>query len=66
MEMKISAMNCHYRYFTLESFFKYISKIGFKYAEIWTSPQHFFVDYIQNDDINVLKNLRIKYIIFIL
>lgn len=59
--MKISAMNCHYRYFTLESFFKYISKIGFKYAEIWTSPQHFFVDYIQNDDINVLKNLSERY-----
>ncbi|MFM1524177.1 MULTISPECIES: sugar phosphate isomerase/epimerase family protein [Helcococcus] len=61
MEMKISAMNCHYRYYTLESFFKYISEIGFKYTEIWTSPQHFFVDYIQNDDVNLLKNLSDKY-----
>lgn len=53
----ISAMNCHYRFYTLESFFKYISEIGIEYAEIWTSPQHFFVDYSQNDDINILKHL---------
>ncbi|MDO4605162.1 MAG: TIM barrel protein [Helcococcus sp.] len=61
MIFNISAMNCHYRFYTLESFFRYISKIGFKYAEIWTSPQHFFVDYSQNDDINILKELSNKY-----
>ena len=61
MNFKISAMNCHYRFYTLETFFESISDIGFECAEIWTSPQHFFVDYIQNDDIKNLKELSRKY-----
>ncbi|WP_282925665.1 sugar phosphate isomerase/epimerase family protein [Helcococcus kunzii] len=61
MKFKISAMNCHYRFYSLETFFENISKIGFRYAEIWTSPQHFFVDYSQNDDVETLKLLSEKY-----
>lgn len=53
--MKLSAMNSHYRYYSLNTFFKTISSLGFDACEIWTSPHHFFVDYQQYDDPFALK-----------
>lgn len=57
MSFHLSAMNCHYRFYELEYFFKTIQKIGFHYCEIWTSPHHFYVDYQKHDDVKKLKDL---------
>lgn len=54
--MKLSAMNSHYRYYSLNTFFKTVSDLGFDACEIWTSPHHFFVDYQQYDDPFALKS----------
>lgn len=55
---QISAMNCHHRFFTLDSFFESAAANGFKGVEIWTSPQHFFMDYVTNDPVGRLKRLE--------
>lgn len=57
----LCAMNCHYRFYQLESFFKSASKNGYKFLEIWTGPQHFFVDYSKHESIKKLKQLEDKY-----
>ncbi len=54
-------MNCHYRFYELEDFFKNASKLGFHYAEIWTGPQHFYMDYQGYEDVNKLTSLEKKY-----
>ncbi len=61
MKAKISGMNCHYRYYDLETFFQTMEELNISYAEIWTGPQHFFVDYQMNDPVDKLLNLSNKY-----
>lgn len=57
----LCAMNCHYRFYQLESFFCYASRLGFKHVEIWTAPQHFFMDYLRHDDPSKLIELAERY-----
>lgn len=57
----LCAMNCHYRFYQLEDFFRSANNIGFQFVEIWTSPHHFFMDYQQYDDPKKLVNLAEKY-----
>ena len=59
--MKVSAMNCHYRFYTLEDFFKNAKKNGFHYVELWTGPMHYYLDYQQYSDVQILKDLEKKY-----
>ncbi|MEE0989674.1 MAG: sugar phosphate isomerase/epimerase family protein [Kandleria vitulina] len=59
--MNVSAMNCHYRFYTLEDFFWYAHKNGFENVEIWTGPMHFYLDYRTHTSIDVLRNLEKKY-----
>lgn len=54
---KLCAMNGHYRFYELKTFFEEIQKVGFTDAELWTSPHHFFIDYRQYDDPAELKQL---------
>jgi len=55
------AMNIHYRYYPLEYFFREAKKNGFKNAEIWLCPQHFFINYCDSEDPEKLVNLSKKY-----
>lgn len=58
---KLAAMNCHHRFYTLESFFASARDNGFDSVELWTGPQHFFMDYAQNDPIDRLRELESRY-----
>lgn len=60
-KIELCAMNCHYRFFELEEFFKSVNSIGFKKVEIWTSPHHFFMDYQGFENPDKLSNLAKKY-----
>ena len=44
-KIELAAMNCHHRFYELEDFFASAKENGYKYVEIWTGPQHFFMDY---------------------
>lgn len=57
----LCAMNCHHRFFELESFFKSAHDNGYKYVEIWTGPQHFYLDYLGYEPVSRLKRLEDKY-----
>lgn len=58
---KLAAMNCHHRFYSLESFFASVHDNGFEQVEIWTGPQHFFMDYAQNDSIEKLRSREERY-----
>ncbi|HIR91411.1 MAG TPA: sugar phosphate isomerase/epimerase [Candidatus Limicola stercorigallinarum] len=58
---QISAMNCHYRFFSLESFFADAQAAGYKAVEIWCGPMHFALDYARHDDARVLTDLAERY-----
>ena len=58
---KLAAMNCHHRFYSLESFFASACDNGFEQVEIWTGPQHFFMDYAQNDSIEKLRSREERY-----
>ncbi|MDH6367950.1 MULTISPECIES: sugar phosphate isomerase/epimerase family protein [unclassified Breznakia] len=58
---ELCAMNGHYRFYQLETFFEKVSSIGFKKAEIWTGPHHYFMDYQGYEDVNKLKRLEKAY-----
>ena len=54
-------MNCHYRYYDLNYFFKTISELGFTACEIWTSPHHFSVNSRIYESPDKLLELSNKY-----
>ncbi len=60
-EIKLSAMNCHHRFYTLESFFANAKANGYSCVELWTGPQHFYMDYNGYETITKLKNLEQRY-----
>ena len=43
----LCAMNCCHRFYELEDFFKSAKTNGYSQVELWTGPQHFFLDYQQ-------------------
>ena len=57
----IAAMNCHYRFFSLESFFKDASDAGYPTVEVWCGPMHFALDWARHDDPQVLTELANRY-----
>lgn len=59
--ISLGAMNCHHRFYDLEEFFASAHKFGYKSVEIWTGPQHFFIDYQQHEPIQKLIFLANKY-----
>ena len=58
---RLSGMNCHYRYYSLERFFQEMNRLHISFCEIWTGPMHFYVDYQKNQDVETLINLSKKY-----
>lgn len=58
---KLAAMNCHHRFYELEDFFASAKKNGYQYVEIWTGPQHYFMDYCGYESVEKIKNLEKKY-----
>ena len=60
-KIELAAMNCHHRFFELEDFFASAKKNGYKYVEIWTGPQHFFMDHNGYESVKKLKDLEEKY-----
>ena len=54
-------MNTHYRYYSLEYFFRSVSELGYECCEIWTSPHHFEVMDRFIDNPKVLNDLALKY-----
>ena len=60
-EIKLSAMNCHHRFYTLESFFANAKANGYSCVELWTGPQHFYMDYHGYETIAKLKDLEHRY-----
>ncbi len=59
--MKISAMNGHWRFYSLEKYLKTVAEIGFKEIELWTGPMHFYVDAYGYQSVDELKDLLNKY-----
>ena len=57
----IAAMNCHYRFFSLESFFKDAHDSGYEAVEIWCGPMHFALDYARHDRSEYLSDLASAY-----
>lgn len=57
----LCAMNCHHRFFELESFFSSARNNGYRYVEIWTGPQHFYLDYLGYEPVSKLKQLEERY-----
>ena len=55
-EIKLSAMNCHHRFYTLESFFANAKANGYSCVELWTGPQHFYMDYHGYEQTNPKPN----------
>lgn len=60
-KIKLSAMNCHHRFYTLESFFANAKANGYSCVELWTGPQHFYMDYHGYETIAKLKDLEHRY-----
>lgn len=59
--IEIASMNHHYMFYELEEFFSSVSKLGYPCVELWTAPQHFFMDYRQNDPVERLTSLSERY-----
>lgn len=64
--IELASMNHHYMFFELEEFFSSVSSSGYPCVELWTAPQHFFMDYRQNDPVERLMSLAEKYSIQIM
>lgn len=58
---RLSGMNNHYRYYSLEKFFESLQRNDIHYAELWTGPMHFYVDDDKHDSIDMLKGFQEKY-----
>lgn len=54
---EIAAMNCHYRFMSLETFFADAAAAGYTAAEVWCGPMHFALDYHRNDSVDYLAAL---------
>ena len=59
--LELAAMNCHHRFYELEDFFSSAKQNGYKFVEIWTGPQHYFMDYHGYESVEKLKKLEEKY-----
>lgn len=59
--MKLCGMNSHWRFYELEECFKNLNFMGYKHIELWTGPMHFYVDYLNNENINKIKKLSKKF-----
>ena len=60
-KIELAAMNCHHRFYELENFFASAKENGYKYVEIWTGPQHYFMDHNGYESVEKLKKLEEKY-----
>lgn len=58
---QICAMNCHYRFYELEDFFRYVHRCGIQNAEIWSGPMHYYVDHRTYEPVEKLRALSQKY-----
>ena len=58
---QIAAMNCHYRFYSLESFFRDARDAGYAAAEVWCGPMHVAVDWARHDDPQELVDLAEHY-----
>lgn len=57
----LCAMNCCHRFYELEDFFKSAKTNGYSQVELWTGPQHFFLDYQQYESPDRLLHLEDQY-----
>lgn len=55
---RLSGMNNHYRYYSLEKFFESLQRNDIHYAELWTGPMHFYVDDHKHESIETLKTYQ--------
>lgn len=53
-----AAMNCHHRFYSLDSFFRTARENGYTAIELWTGPQHFYLDHVGNDPVERLLELE--------
>lgn len=60
-KLELAAMNCHHRFYPLEEFFASAASNGYKKVELWTGPQHFYMDHERYDSIDKLKQLEQRY-----
>lgn len=59
--LRLSAMNCHHRFYELKDFFAASKENGYENVEIWTGPQHFFMDHNGYENVDKLLRLEEKY-----
>lgn len=57
----LATMNHHYLFYDLERFFSAAHELGYPCVELWTAPQHFFMDYRQNEPIEKIERLARTY-----
>lgn len=58
---QLYAMNIHYRYYELEYFFQKCREMGFKNAELWLCPQHFYINSMWSESLDKLRYLMAAY-----
>lgn len=58
---RIAGMNSHYRYYTLEDFFRRLEQNGICHAELWTCASHFRLDERGWQDTGPVKALARAY-----
>lgn len=58
---QLFAMNIHYRFYELEYFFQNCREMGFKNAELWLCPQHFYINNMWSENTDKLKQLMGAY-----
>lgn len=57
----LTAMNCSHRFYDLEEFFSSAAESGYRTAEIWTGPMHFFMDHADHDPVCHLVEMERRY-----
>lgn len=60
-EEQLCIMNHHYQFYPIEEVFKTANNLGIKNIEIWTAPQHFYVDYLNYDSPEKIIEYSKKY-----
>lgn len=59
--IELASMNHHYMFYELEEFFRAAGELGYPCVELWTAPQHFFMDYQMNDPVDKIRDLVERY-----
>ncbi|QQK08739.1 sugar phosphate isomerase/epimerase family protein [Miniphocaeibacter halophilus] len=58
---QLCIMNHHYQFYSIEEVFKTANGLGIENIEMWTAPQHLYVDYLNYDSLEKIIGYSKKY-----